>query len=691
MGKSSLLRRMNAEPFIPDYIPTRFMQATEIYWHPISRQSETVRITVWDVVDKAIQPNTEVKRTKELPDASTVDTMSRADGVIVVYDPRNEDSIYYALDVIDQTPENMPLLVLANFSDELANPSEVHPLMQECSLKRFHLAASMKTNIGLAELATWLDLPLNTSLAKMYKLHLDESEAVLKQLMDEFHQTGFTDPAAAKIPSLTRSETPTTDGFFNDESESKEMAKHSSTENFAMIPTLNEPMNEAAFFSDDDNEEDLDAFLKAHPNAKINLDVLKPEEEDEDETEKRKKKTKILAKRKEQSISEPEQSVEEAPKPAVTTPPIQQIVIPVIEEQETGGGFFSDDDSNNNDDLEAFMNAHPDAHVNLDVLKDDDDELPQKKSKIISKASQPAVISKPKPEVVTVSEPEPEVVAVSEPEPEVAAVPEPEPNAIPTIVMDEDTKFFDNNDQNDFFGDEEQETTTAKEPQVEVKPEVPTLTGFGDEDGGFFDDDDEEMPEIVMKEMPKLDIPVISNDFFKKDTAPELKEPEVAEIPTLSKPTEDSFFEEPASSNEFELPQITKPLPALITPDYSLPSSLSLSSNPVKVTPLSDLDIIGAGTATTSMRSEYDDYSAIMAAAQQPQQPSGSSAYESFGDYEGFSEMPSSSRRKGGKRHGHSGRSHKSRHSKKTEQAVPEETAEAAEDQEAPGEDDEVW
>lgn len=203
-GKTSLLRRMKAIPFQSTYKPTRFLQSSDIIWNPISRPNEAIRIFVWDVVDKALQVDPSIKMTKQYPDASNTDTLSRADGIIVMYDNRNEDSAQYAASVIQEAPPETPLIVLANFCDEIEH-NHVHPVLTPLENKFYHISTSMKNNIGLAELATWLDYPMNASLQKLYALHLKDSRNKLSQLMEEFHQSGFDNESVDNVPQPTAS------------------------------------------------------------------------------------------------------------------------------------------------------------------------------------------------------------------------------------------------------------------------------------------------------------------------------------------------------------------------------------------------------------------------------------------------------------------------------------------------------
>jgi len=170
-GKTSLLARMKGFPFKSEYKPTPIMQSTELLWTPISSPNDKIKIIVWDVVDHAIQnPNSK----SDLPDATTVDTFSRADGLIVLFDPKNQDSIIYAKSVLDSAPERIPRLVVSNFSDSVDENYSIRDTFDSHLSKAFFLNASMKTNAGLTTIAQWLDLPLHISLKSIYSTLIDQ-------------------------------------------------------------------------------------------------------------------------------------------------------------------------------------------------------------------------------------------------------------------------------------------------------------------------------------------------------------------------------------------------------------------------------------------------------------------------------------------------------------------------------------
>ena len=112
VGKTSLLRAMNAKPFDPLYKPTPIMQATEILWKPFSYPDTIMKITVWDVVDHALKVQNQMPKQIELPDATTVDTYSRSNGIVILYDPRNDDSAEYAKKICANTIAFLFIIVL---------------------------------------------------------------------------------------------------------------------------------------------------------------------------------------------------------------------------------------------------------------------------------------------------------------------------------------------------------------------------------------------------------------------------------------------------------------------------------------------------------------------------------------------------------------------------------------------------
>ena len=167
-GKTSLVTRMQAKRLYPDYSQTPIMTATEVVWKPVTRENDLISITIWDVVDKAIR-HLDVDPNVSLPDASTVDTFSRADGVIVMYDPKNQHSIKYAVNVLKEAPPEIPIIVCSNFSDRNITNYGMPDEIRAYENRILHVHTSMVSNQGLRTVAKWLDLPLLNHRKKQFE------------------------------------------------------------------------------------------------------------------------------------------------------------------------------------------------------------------------------------------------------------------------------------------------------------------------------------------------------------------------------------------------------------------------------------------------------------------------------------------------------------------------------------------
>jgi hypothetical protein len=74
----------------------------------------------------------------------------------------------------------------------------------------------MKTNVGLLELAAWLELQMNVSLAKIYEIHLAEAQANLATLVSEFGQTALSGENASEKAEHPVARNVDVDRFFSD-------------------------------------------------------------------------------------------------------------------------------------------------------------------------------------------------------------------------------------------------------------------------------------------------------------------------------------------------------------------------------------------------------------------------------------------------------------------------------------------
>lgn len=179
-GKTTLITRMRGFAFDPEYQATPSIETTEIPWRSPAR--ENILVAAWDTVEHFLpQLDSKIQL-----DATNVDTIEKADAVVIMIDNRSEESINLAEKLIINAPDNLPLAVFSNFMD-LDNSSPLIPskLMQYMG-RFFFIPGSLKTNQGLVELSKWLTLPLLAAKAKhAYSLHLS-SEQETKALEDRF-------------------------------------------------------------------------------------------------------------------------------------------------------------------------------------------------------------------------------------------------------------------------------------------------------------------------------------------------------------------------------------------------------------------------------------------------------------------------------------------------------------------------
>ena len=203
VGKTSLIQKMKNTNLDLQYEPTSTMQATEFFWSPLRHPDETIKITVWDVVDSAIPGKTSSPNVL-LPDAQTVDTFSTTDGIIIMYDPDSDETVDYAVDMIKRAPPKLPILCMANFLDRRKMVKMVPEKLAMFSDRILHVQASIFSNRGLPIVAEWLDIPLLFNQQKRYltligiaEKEIEEFDAVLNEKIDrascELFQVGRED------------------------------------------------------------------------------------------------------------------------------------------------------------------------------------------------------------------------------------------------------------------------------------------------------------------------------------------------------------------------------------------------------------------------------------------------------------------------------------------------------------------
>lgn len=185
VGKTSLIQKMLNTQLNLQYSPTPTMEATEFCWNPIHHPDETIKITIWDVVECAIK-NNRGDDNQIFPDANTVDTYSTTDGIIIMYDPDREDTVDYASLIIEKAPERLPIICLANFLDRRNMTKKVPEKLMPYIHRIVHVQTSIFSNRGLLIVAEWLDIPLLYSQEKYLSKRVEQSGNEISQFDKQF-------------------------------------------------------------------------------------------------------------------------------------------------------------------------------------------------------------------------------------------------------------------------------------------------------------------------------------------------------------------------------------------------------------------------------------------------------------------------------------------------------------------------
>ena len=190
-GKSTLLTRMKGQNFNPNYTPTPGLEVYQFPWKLNSSHCNNVMISIWDVVEHSIpqQSTTETNPTNSapLPDAQTIDTLKRANGLVIMIDPRSPSSISLAEQLICEAPEECQIVVFSNFYGE-ENVKGIIPTKLRSHIGRFSfIPGNLRTNLGLKQLAKWLQLPLLAAKRKMFADLFRAADNDLHSLEDEFY------------------------------------------------------------------------------------------------------------------------------------------------------------------------------------------------------------------------------------------------------------------------------------------------------------------------------------------------------------------------------------------------------------------------------------------------------------------------------------------------------------------------
>ena len=152
-GKTSLLNLMSGKQQTSTYVATTLTQTSTMNWTPPSSPESRVNITLMDVVSMSANVS---NTTHGVPN-----------GIIVMYDPRDSESVSYAAKVIEETKPTIPIAILTNFQDVIT--ASIHPILNNYKRRCYGIETSMVTNLGLEELNKWLELPWRLGIRNSYQ------------------------------------------------------------------------------------------------------------------------------------------------------------------------------------------------------------------------------------------------------------------------------------------------------------------------------------------------------------------------------------------------------------------------------------------------------------------------------------------------------------------------------------------
>lgn len=203
-GKSTLVSRMKGQNFNPTYSPTPGLEVFQFPWKLNSSHCNNVMISIWDVVEHSIPQKVESENSTPLPDAQSIDTLKRANGLVIMIDYRNDRSIELADRLISEAPEECQVVVFSNFYGEESVPPTIPKKLRNHVGRFSFILGNLRTNLGLVALSKWLQLPLLSAKRKMFADLFRATDNDLHQLEDEFVENSKNflqrNSALAQIP-----------------------------------------------------------------------------------------------------------------------------------------------------------------------------------------------------------------------------------------------------------------------------------------------------------------------------------------------------------------------------------------------------------------------------------------------------------------------------------------------------------
>jgi len=204
-GKTQFLRRLQNLEYDSKYVATPEITTAHMIWTHKGTE-EHVKVELWDVVDKGIQPKAEwagvtgkggveeKENAQEanvvLLDADTINVYQGCDGVMVLFDPWKRESFTYASKLAKEIKDELPVLLLANFADKADLIPPLPPSVTDKEIERacklrercYSLKVCCKDSFGLEEARDFLALPF-LALKRRY------AEKQLAQATDKVDET----------------------------------------------------------------------------------------------------------------------------------------------------------------------------------------------------------------------------------------------------------------------------------------------------------------------------------------------------------------------------------------------------------------------------------------------------------------------------------------------------------------------
>ena len=123
-GKTQLWRRLQGLSFDPSLSTTRALGVVHLDWS-CARSADVVKVEAWDVVDADLTARDtaagglkfEGSKSARSPRGAALDVWKGAHAVVCVFDPRKRWTFAYAQRLLIEAPDELPMLLLANFAD----------------------------------------------------------------------------------------------------------------------------------------------------------------------------------------------------------------------------------------------------------------------------------------------------------------------------------------------------------------------------------------------------------------------------------------------------------------------------------------------------------------------------------------------------------------------------------------------